>query len=304
MSDANNLSGPALDAVQLIDHRAVAWNHVRETHYWIHKRFHYAYPGPIHELRQRLVVVPPERHGDQRLLAHSARVLGPQAFETSSFDEFGNQVLLFYIPEAPSDVTFEVTLEVARAGYPDQLATLDSTQAERFRAETELTAADARIAEIARTLAAQHPAPPALANAINSYVGQSMQYGWGVTNVGTTAAEALALGRGLCQDYAHIMLAICRAAGLPARYVSGHLLGEGGSHAWVEVLLPHEQSGLAAVPFDPTNHRRANLSYITIAVGRDYHDVSPTSGTYVAPYQGRLTASKRAGLTRVEYAAA
>ncbi len=58
------------------------------------------------------------------------------------------------------------------------------------------------------------------------------------------------------------------------------------------------------MPFDPTNHRRANLSYITIAVGRDYRDVSPTSGTYVAPYQGKLTASKRAGLTRVEYAAA
>ena len=51
-------------------------------------------------------------------------------------------------------------------------------------------------------------------------------------------------------------------------------------------------------------YKRQNLSYITIAVGRDYRDVSPTSGTYIAPYQGRLTASKRAGLTRVEYAVA
>ncbi|MDQ2996488.1 MAG: hypothetical protein M3R61_05450, partial [Chloroflexota bacterium] len=60
---------------------------------------------------------------------------------------------------------------------------------------------------------------------------------------------------------------------------------------------------LVAMPFDPTNHRRANLSYITIAVGRDYRDVAPTSGSFIAPYQGQLTASKRAGLTRIEYAA-
>jgi transglutaminase-like putative cysteine protease len=304
MSDVTTPSEPALDAVQLLDHRGVTWCKVRETHYWIHKRFHYAYPGPIHELRQRLVVLPPERHGDQLLLAHSARVLGPQALETSSLDGFGNHVLLFYIPEAPGEVTFEVTLEVARAGCPALLPSLDAAQAERFRAETELTAADKRIAEIAKALAARHYAPVTLAEAINTYVWQTMQYGWGVTHVGTSAAEALALGQGLCQDYAHIMLAICRAAGLPARYVSGHLLGEGGSHAWVEVLLPREQGGFAAVPFDPTNHRRANLSYVTIAVGRDYRGVSPTSGSYVAAYQGRLTASKRAGLTRVEYAAA
>lgn len=146
--------------------------------------------------------------------------------------------------------------------------------------------------------------PEALADAINTWVWQAMRYVGGVTTVATSAADALLLGRGLCQDYSHVMLAICRAAGLPARYVSGHLLGEGGSHAWVEVLLPSAQGGFVAVPFDPTNHRRANLSYITIAVGRDYRDVSPTSGTYIAPYQGRLTASKRAGVTCVEYAAA
>ncbi len=70
-----------------------------------------------------------------------------------------------------------------------------------------------------------------------------MRYGWGVTNVETTAAEALRLGQGLCQDYAHIMLAICRAANLPARYASGHLLAEGGSHAWVECC---SQTGTAA----------------------------------------------------------
>ncbi len=119
----------------------------------------------------------------------------------------------------------------------------------------------------------------------------------------TTAAEALNLGQGLCQNYSHIMLALCRLVGLPTRYVLGHLLGEGGSHAWVEVLLPSAaNSGKSeAIAFDPTNHCRAGLRHITIPVGRDYQDVSPTSGRFTAPYGGRLHSSNQVGLILVEY---
>ena len=79
------------------------------------------------------------------------------------------------------------------------------------------------------------------------------------------------------------------AVRLPARYVSGHVLGEGGTHAWVEVLVPHPQDAdaLRAVAFDPTHDRRAGLRYVTVAVGRDYCDVPPTSGTFEAPYERR-----------------
>jgi transglutaminase-like putative cysteine protease len=140
-----------------------------------------------------------------------------------------------------------------------------------------------------------------MADRINTWVWKKMVYKSGVTNVSTTAAQALALSQGLCQDYAQIMISICRILGIPARYVSGHLLGEGGSHAWVEVLVPSPRNKkLVAVPYDPTNHCRAGGNYITIAVGRDYRDVSPTSGYYTAPYQGRLTASKQAGLVHVQ----
>jgi transglutaminase-like putative cysteine protease len=82
--------------------------------------------------------------------------------------------------------------------------------------------------------------------------------------------------------------------------VSGHLLGEGGSHAWVEVLLLTEQ-GIQVQAFDPTNRHAPHLNYMTVAVGRDYRDVSPTSGSFTAPYSGHLTCRKRAGLTHVEY---
>jgi transglutaminase-like putative cysteine protease len=98
------------------------------------------------------------------------------------------------------------------------------------------------------------------------------------------------------------MLALCRAAGLSARYVSGHMLAEGGSHAWVEVLLPRDDGRFRAVAFDPTNRCRPNLRYTIVAVGRDYRDVAPTSGSFTAPYNGRLAFAKRAGLTLVEFA--
>ena len=113
-----------------------------------------------------------------------------------------------------------------------------------------------------------------------------------MTSVATTAAEALAGGRGVCQDAAHVMIALCRAAGLPARYVSGHLLGEGGTHAWVEVVVA-DAAGARAVAFDPCNGRRAGRDYLTVATGRDYTDVAPTSGTYLGAARGTLTATKR-----------
>lgn len=301
MNQARSAHCPPSHAVPFIDHHSVRWSGVSRTRYSLHKRFHYRYPGPIRNLRQRLVVVPPEQHGDQLLRDHTLRVLGAGGSERWSSDAFGNRVLLFEAPEVPSEIAFEVELLVERAGYPHTLPLLQPAQVAPFRAETPLTACDPRMHAVAQELAARHHDPQALAEAINTWVAETMRYGWGVTSVQTPAAEALRLGQGLCQDYAQIMLGLCRAVGLPARYVSGHLLGEGGSHAWVEVLLPAGER-FAAVPFDPTNHRRATLSYVTIAVGRDYQDVSPTSGSFSAPYQGQLTASKRAGLVHVDYA--
>lgn len=95
-----------------------------------------------------------------------------------------------------------------------------------------------------------------------------------------------------------------RAALPAARCVSGHLLGEGGTHAWVEVLAPAaDGSGeVEAHPFDPTHGRAAGLSHLTVATGRDYRDVAPVSGVFTAPYGGSLTARKRASVTELALA--
>jgi transglutaminase-like putative cysteine protease len=171
-----------------------------------------------------------------------------------------------------------------------------------YRKPSSLTEPDITLEEVAAGLAASGGAGLDLARAIMEWVYRTMAYVPDVTSVRTAAAEALALRQGVCQDYAHIMLAICRLCGLSARYVSGHLLGEGGTHAWVEVLAPKTGANGAAYAFafDPTHNRRAGPTYITVAVGRDYRDVAPTTGTFRAPYGGRLTARKRVGIVELE----
>lgn len=102
-----------------------------------------------------------------------------------------------------------------------------------------------------------------------------MQYVPASTSIKTTAEEALRIGKGVCQDYAHIMLSLCRLAGIPARYVVGMLEGEGESHAWVEVLCNGFWYGL-----DPTNDLLVDKSYIKISHGRDYSDCIVSRGVF------------------------
>ncbi|MBV8469612.1 MAG: transglutaminase family protein [Burkholderiaceae bacterium] len=116
------------------------------------------------------------------------------------------------------------------------------------------------------------------------------------THVGTRAPEALAQRRGVCQDFAHVMIAACRSIGLAARYVSGYLLthpragqprliGADASHAWVEVWCP--QQGWLAL--DPTNKVFANQDHVTLAWGRDYADVAPLRGVIRGSGATKLT---------------
>ncbi len=125
-------------------------------------------------------------------------------------------------------------------------------------------------------------------------IHEAVQYESDSTEVGTPALDALMQGKGVCQDFAHIMVACCRAMGLPARYVSGYLLthpppgmprliGSDASHAWASVYVPGEQTGDPPqkgrwVDFDPTNNRAPGEDYVTLATGRDFLDVSPLRG--------------------------
>ena len=123
------------------------------------------------------------------------------------------------------------------------------------------------------------------ADALMRRVHDGFEYRTQSTDVATDAMQALQLRRGVCQDFAHVMIAVCRSMGLAARYVSGYLstqppagqprlVGSDASHAWVSVWCPLH----GWVDFDPTNNIRPALEHVTLAWGRDYGDVAPLRG--------------------------
>jgi transglutaminase-like putative cysteine protease len=263
--------------------------------YLLHQRFRYTYDAPVRDLNHRLVIVPPRRHGDQRRQRHSITVSSADARTTHRRDAAGNLVTRSRVPLVPDRIDFVLESVVERIGpVADVLLPAAALTDPRLLRPTRLTAADPAIRDLAATMAG--PDRLATAERYCAYVHEAVTYVYGVTSVATTAAEALAGGRGVCQDTAHVMIALCRATGLPARYVSGHLLGEGGTHAWVEVIVA-DAAGARAVAFDPCNGRRAGRDYLTVATGRDYTDVAPTSGTYLGTARGMLTATKRVSVT-------
>ena len=285
-----------------IDPAVIDWSVARRASYLLRQTFRYEYPEPIKDLNHRLVVIPPERVGDQRRIHHELQVELSDVRLEHRQDRFGNEIVEVFASRVPETIEFVAEVSVERSVADPNRVSVAAVGDGYLIEPSALTAADERIRLAADQLSASAGWGLPLADRINDWVYQSMTYRYGVTGVRTTAAEALALGAGVCQDYAHVMLALCRACGLPARYVSGHMLGQGGTHAWVEVVLPGPDGigDAIASAFDPTHASRGGLGYVKIAVGRDYSDVAPTSGTYVSPVPGRLITNKRLTLTSIE----
>ena len=122
-----------------------------------------------------------------------------------------------------------------------------------------------------------------------------LEYLPGSTSVVSTIDHIIETGQGVCQDYAHLMLAVTRRWGIPGRYVSGYLYGSNSApqwkgtatHAWIECMLPQ----VGWVGFDPTNEGRIDERYVRIAAGRDYQDVAPTKGVLIGGGEGTLEVS-------------
>ena len=260
----------------------------------------YSYDDPVAEsvMEARLE---PRSGPEQRLVNFALRCEPPT--ETFSYrDGFGNAVHLvtllrplagltltarsrvetlldnpFVPPERQAAAPDEVDLWLFRqAGGPVTLTPAVRALAERFRP-----------AGPDRTL-------PALQD-LMLFIYDGFSYEAAVTTVSSTVADLLALRRGVCQDFAHLMIAVCRAMGIPARYVSGYILsrperaarGSGASHAWCEALVP----GFGWRGFDPTNAVLAAGGHVKVAIGRDYRDVPPTRGVYRGIAREQMTVS-------------
>jgi Transglutaminase-like superfamily/Bacterial transglutaminase-like N-terminal region len=119
---------------------------------------------------------------------------------------------------------------------------------------------------------------------ISEKINSLISYTPGATGIHTTADEALALKQGVCQDFAHIMIALCRLSNIPARYVAGFIEGEGFTHAWVEYYADRAWFG-----FDPTHDRKVETTgYIKISHGRDYSDCVVDKGVFRGLVQQKL----------------
>jgi transglutaminase-like putative cysteine protease len=292
MLDPSVLSAPVLD------HHRLDLGAARRVRYVLEQKFRYEYDAPVSELRQRLVIVPPARHGNQYRLAHRLEVTGARARRRVRRDADGNVVAWLEADRVSHAIEFRLAAVLERVSDdgPTMLPA-SALRSPRLLQPTPLTAADDRLRAMAAAIEAESADDTAsgTADRVSQAVSRVITYADGVTGVTTTAAEALAAGRGVCQDYAHVMLALCHILHLPARYVSGHLLGQGGTHAWVEVIAARGARA-EAIALDPCNGRRTDGGYVTIATGRDYADVAPTSGSYSGTSIGRLTTGRRVGV--------
>jgi transglutaminase-like putative cysteine protease len=284
----------------VLDHRGLDLDAAERVTFIIEQSFRYDYDAPVKSLRQRLVVVPPARHGSQYRRAHLLEVSGARARRSLRRDVHGNVVAWLRAERVAHAVEFRLTAVVERVRDDGPLVLpAEALHSPALLRPTRLTAADGRLRDLAGGLAGglagKAGTPLERAAQICDLAHGAISYACGVTSIRTTAAQALAGGRGVCQDSAHVMLALCHLVGVPARYVSGHLLGQGGTHAWVEVVVPQAHDAIA-VAFDPCNGRRAGNGYVTVATGRDYSDVAPTSGSYVGRSRSRLTTARRVGV--------
>lgn len=284
-------------AEPLVDPAGLDLDAAEGVTYRLHQRFRYEYDGPVEQLRHRLVVVPPPVYGNAYRRLYRVDASLRETRLSKRRDEHGNLLVHVYLAAVPIDVEFEVVAVVQRVGpWSDARLPVAALHNPRYLRTTRLTAADDRIRDLAADVrAAAGPDDREFGLAGARRVRELVAYAADSTSVRTTAIEALGGGRGVCQDQAHVLLAVCRAVGVPARYVSGHLLGTGGTHAWIEVIVPDGDAALAYA-LDPCHGARPTVRYLTIATGRDYRDVAPTSGRYVGSAAGRLLASRQLGV--------
>lgn len=169
------------------------------------------------------------------------------------------------------------TFRVVSAGRVEQTQpyALHGTPQPYYLTPTHLTAYNAGMQQRARLAAQDATGPFDTARRLMQLVHEWLTYTPGLTTTATTAQEVFADRRGVCQDYAHLMIALCRSLGLHARYANGLIEGEGQTHAWVEV-----SDGEVWLPFDPTHDVEPQWGYIKIAHGRDANDCATIRGRF------------------------
>ena len=280
----------------------------------------YAYANAAAEAYLETRLAPPDEPG-QTVLRRRLEIA--PATRTSAYtDFFGNAVEFFSLPYRHKSLTITSRVEVRtqRVPLPDPALEVSVNEARQLLSgavlaevfdyvqptEVVLTGREA-IQWAKRYLPGREPLGPALF-ALNRAVYSQFQYVSGATNNSTPLHEIWKHKRGVCQDFAHVMISVLRTAGLPARYVCGYieavappeanadadlpargaprttLVGAIATHAWVEVLVP----GMTWVALDPTNDQWCGERHVAVSRGRDFRDATPVRGTFKGAGKQRM----------------
>ncbi|HEX8586326.1 MAG TPA: transglutaminase family protein [Allosphingosinicella sp.] len=196
-------------------------------------------------------------------------------------DGYGNVVHALYVDEPVIALSITASGQVVtddRAGIVSGLP--GELPPAVFMRSTDLTASDDALRALAAEIAVGRPAPLDRLHALSAALHEGLAFDTESSDASTPAATAFKAGRGVCQDFAHIFIAVCRHLGIGARYISGHLFRRDGAHrqpaahAWVEAWL----DDLGWVAFDPTNGISTDDAYVRVACGLDYRDAAPVAG--------------------------
>ncbi|HEX3612878.1 MAG TPA: transglutaminase family protein [Sporichthyaceae bacterium] len=252
------------------------------------------------------------RHGEGQRRVAAEITVDPAAAELRDHtDFFGNRSTYFAVTAVHTrlEITSRSTVAVSRAPVdPHELSDLtcdqirelldgttdpDLIEAATFRLPSPRVVPNPAVREFAAVLLAPHRPVGVVLLDLLERIHDDFAYVSGSTSVSTTTAEFLARREGVCQDFAHLAVAVLRTAGVPARYVSGYLetrpppgrprlQGADASHAWASAHVP----GHGWVDLDPTNRKLVDDSYVVVAVGRDYGDVPPLRGVIFTESSG------------------
>lgn len=263
----------------------------------------YDYVPPV-KTAQHMAHLKPAHNAQQQLLRHALRISPQPAQHGEWIDVYGNTRSFFSL-QASHDrlavvadsvvATTEPALPESAMPWEEVRERMRYHRAARYDPASEFAFASPYVPRhedfLAYARASFTEGRPLLEAAceLMERIHADFVYELSATDASTPALQALALRKGVCQDFAHVMLGCLRSLSLPARYVSGYLLteppagqarlvGSDASHAWVQVYLPGETGPGEWAELDPTNSRAPGEDYVRLAVGRDYSDISPMRG--------------------------
>lgn len=259
----------------------------------IHHITRYQYEDAVRDSANQIMLYPVSDEF-QEVIQHVLTITGNPVINVHE-DYYGNKVGTFTYAQPHHEMVIHSQLSVETKDHPQpiddvpselqwselnalkrDLAFIDFFTIERFASISEVESA-------VRKQSTSDQTPFMAANKLCKYVYDTFSYKKGITTVETTLDEIWKIKSGVCQDFAHMLLALLRLNNIPARYVSGYVCpnksgmrGEGATHAWVEAYLPY----FGWLGLDPTNNCLVNNTHVKLAVGKSFADCSPVKGTY------------------------